>query len=77
MPPRARSVTHEKIALHEARKPFLGCSFSIRVFSIDGTNILGGRNSIGASIELVKKVSEMSFFSTWNAVVFVLKILYH
>jgi hypothetical protein len=28
MPPRARSVTHVKIALFEARKPFLGCYFS-------------------------------------------------
>jgi hypothetical protein len=32
MPPQARSVTHVKIALLEAHKPFLGCSFSSRVF---------------------------------------------
>jgi hypothetical protein len=49
--------------LLEARKPFLGCSFSNRVFSIDGTNVSGGLCSFGASIELVKKkVSEMFIF---------------
>jgi hypothetical protein len=49
--------------LLEARKPFLGCSFSSRVFSIDGTNVSGGLCSFGASIELVKrKVSEMLIF---------------
>jgi hypothetical protein len=46
--------------LLEAHKPFLGCSFSNRVFSIDGTNISGGLCSFGASTELgKKKVSEM------------------
>jgi hypothetical protein len=54
-PPQARSVTRVKIALPEARKPFLGCSFSNRVFSVDGTNVSGGLCSFGASIELVKK----------------------
>jgi hypothetical protein len=54
---------HVKIALLEARKPFLGCSFSNRVFSVDSTNISGGLCSFGASIELVKKkVSEMFIF---------------
>jgi hypothetical protein len=58
-----RSVTHVKIALLEARKPFVDCSFSNRVFSIDGTNVSGGLCSLGASIELVKKkVSEMFIF---------------
>jgi hypothetical protein len=52
-----------KIALLEARKPFWGCSFSNRVFSVDGTNISGGLCSFGASIELIKKkVSEMFIF---------------
>jgi hypothetical protein len=60
---RAPSVTHVKIALLEACKPFLGCSFSNRVFSVDGTNVSGGLCSFGASIELVKKkVSEMFVF---------------
>jgi hypothetical protein len=63
MPPRARSVTHVKIASLEARKPFLGFSFSNRVFSVDGKNVTGGICSLGASIELVKKkVSEMFIF---------------
>jgi hypothetical protein len=62
MPPRARSATHVKIALLEARKPFLGCSFSNGVFSVDGANVSGGLCSFGASIELVKKVSEMFIF---------------
>jgi hypothetical protein len=59
-----RSVTHVKIALLEARKPFLGCSFSNRVFSVDGTNVSGGLCSFGASVYLVmkKKVSEMFIF---------------
>jgi hypothetical protein len=62
-PPRARSVIHVKIALLEARKPFLGCSFSKRVFSVDGTNVSGDLCSFGASTELVKKkVSEMFIF---------------
>jgi hypothetical protein len=62
-PPRARSVTHVKIDLLEARKPFVGCSFSNRVFSVDDTNVSGGLCSFGASIELVKKkVSEMFIF---------------
>jgi hypothetical protein len=63
MPPRERSVTHVKIAFLEARKPFLGCSFSNRVLSVDGTNVSGGLCIFGASIELVKKkVSEMFTF---------------
>jgi hypothetical protein len=63
MPPRARSVTHVRIALLEARKPFLGCSFSNRVFSADGKNVSVGLCSIEASIELVKKkVTEMFIF---------------
>jgi hypothetical protein len=58
-----RSVTHVKIASLEARKPFLGCSFSNRVFSIDNTNVSGGLCSFRASIELVvKKVLEMFIF---------------
>jgi hypothetical protein len=49
--------------LLEAHKPFLGCSFSSRVFSVDGTNVSGGLCSFGASIELLeKKVSEMFIF---------------
>jgi hypothetical protein len=49
--------------LLEARKPFLGCSFSNRVFSVEGTNVSGGLCSFRASIELVKKkVSEMFIF---------------
>jgi hypothetical protein len=64
MAARARSATHIKIAmLKVARKPILGCSFSNRVFSVDGTNVSGGLCSFGASIELVKeKVSEMFIF---------------
>jgi hypothetical protein len=57
------SATHVKITLLEARKPFLGCSFSNRVFSVDGTNVSGGLCSFGTSTELVKKkVSEMFIF---------------
>jgi hypothetical protein len=48
--------------LLEVRKPFLGCSFSNGVFSVDGTNVSGGLCSFGASIELIKKVSEMFIF---------------
>jgi hypothetical protein len=49
--------------LLEALKPFLGCSFSNRGFSVDGTNVSGGLCSFGASIELEKKkVSEMFIF---------------
>jgi hypothetical protein len=44
-----------KIALLEAPKPFLGCSFSNGVFSANGTNVSGGPCTFGASIELVKK----------------------
>jgi hypothetical protein len=63
MPPRARCVSHVKISLLGARKPFWGCSFSNRVFSVDGTNVSGDLCSFGASIELVrKKVSEMFIF---------------
>jgi hypothetical protein len=62
MQPRARSVTHAKIALLEARKPFLECSFRNRVSSVDGTNDSGDLCSFGASTELVKKVSEMFIF---------------
>jgi hypothetical protein len=41
----------------------LGCSFSNRVFSVDGTNASGGLCSLGALIELVKKkVPEMLIF---------------
>jgi hypothetical protein len=62
MPPRARSVNRVKIALLEARKLFLGCSFS-NSLSVDGTNVSGGLCSFGASNELVKKkVSEMFIF---------------
>jgi hypothetical protein len=65
MPPGVWSVTHVKIALLEACKPFLGCSFSNRVFSVYGTNVSGGLCSFGASTELVKKkVSEKFIFST-------------
>jgi hypothetical protein len=63
MPPRARSATDVTIALLGARKPFLGCSFSKRVLSVDGTNVSGRLCSCGASNELVKKVvSEMFIF---------------
>jgi hypothetical protein len=63
MPPRARNVTHVKIALLEARKPFLGCSFSNRVFSVDGTDVSDVLCSFVLSVELVKKkVSEMLIF---------------
>jgi hypothetical protein len=78
MPPRAQNVTHVKLALVEARKPFLGCSFSNRVFFLDGTNVSGGVCSYGASIELVKrKVSEMFIFLNLTPIVLVLKISYH
>jgi hypothetical protein len=61
--PRVRSVTYVKIALLEVRKPFVGCSFSNRVFSVDGTDVSGALCSFGASIELIqKKVSEMFIF---------------
>jgi hypothetical protein len=45
-----------------ARKPFLGCSFSNTVFSVDGTIISDGLCSSGASTELAKKASEMFIF---------------
>jgi hypothetical protein len=49
--------------LLEAHKPFLGCSFSNRVFFVDSTNVLGGLCSFGALVELIKeKVSEMFIF---------------
>jgi hypothetical protein len=49
--------------LLEARKPFLGYSFSNRVFSVDVTNVSGGLCIFGALIELAKeKVSEMFIF---------------
>jgi hypothetical protein len=47
---RGQSVTHMKIALLEARKPFLGCSFSNRVFFVDGTNVSDGLCSFGGLI---------------------------
>jgi hypothetical protein len=62
MPPRVWRVTNVKIALLEARKPFSGCFFSNRVFSVEGTNVSGGLCSFGASIELVKEVSVMFTF---------------
>jgi hypothetical protein len=49
-PPQARNVTHVKIALPEARKPFLGCSLSNGVFFVDGTNVSGGLCSFRTSI---------------------------
>jgi hypothetical protein len=62
-PPRVQSVTHVKTALLEASKPFLGCSFSNGVFSIDGTNVSDDLCSFGGLIEHVKKkVSEMFIF---------------
>jgi hypothetical protein len=52
-----------KIALLEARKPFLGCCFSNKIYSVDVTNVSGGLCGFGASTELVKKnVSEMFIF---------------
>jgi hypothetical protein len=49
--------------LLEVHKSFLGCSFSNRVFSVNGTNVSDGLCSFGASIELVKKkVPEMFIF---------------
>jgi hypothetical protein len=59
--PLARSVTHVKIELLEERIPFLGCSFSNRVFSVGDTSDLGGLCCFGASNELVK-VSEIFIF---------------
>jgi hypothetical protein len=57
------SVTHVEIALLGACKSFLGCSFSNRVFSVDGTSVSGGLCSFVASTELVKKkVSERFIF---------------
>jgi hypothetical protein len=50
-----------KIDLFEARKPFLGSSFSNGVFSVDGTNDSGGLCGFGASIELVKKKESAMF----------------
>jgi hypothetical protein len=59
MPTKSRSDTHVKIALLEARKPFLACSLSKRIFFVDGTNVSVGLCNFGASTELVKKkVSE-------------------
>jgi hypothetical protein len=49
------SVTYVKISLLEACKPFSGCSFNNRVFSIDGSNVSGGLCSFRALTELVKK----------------------
>jgi hypothetical protein len=50
-------------AFIEAHKPFLGCSFRNRVFSIDGTDVSGRLCSFGAPVELVKNmVSEMFIF---------------
>jgi hypothetical protein len=52
-----------KLSLLEVRRPFLGCPFSNKVFSVDGRNVSGGLCSFGASTELVKKkVSEMLIF---------------
>jgi hypothetical protein len=48
--------------LLEEQKPFLGCSFSSRVFSVDGTNVSGGLCSFGASELVKKKVSKMFIF---------------
>jgi hypothetical protein len=63
MPPLAWGVIHDRIALFEARKPFLGSSFRNKVFSVDGTNVSGDLCSFGASIELIKeKVSEKVIF---------------
>jgi hypothetical protein len=63
MPPPARSDAHVRIPLLEVRKPFLGCSFSNRVFSVDGTKVSGGLCDFASPIELVKKkVSEMFIF---------------
>jgi hypothetical protein len=57
--------------LLEARKPLFACSLSIRVFSVDGTNVSGGLCSFEASIELVKKASEMFIFLNWTLHTFV------
>jgi hypothetical protein len=58
-----RSATHVKIALLEAHKPFLGCSFSNIVFFVYGRNVSDGLCRFGASTELVKKkVSEIFIF---------------
>jgi hypothetical protein len=63
MPPRVRSVTYVKITFLEARRTLLCCSFSNRVFSVDGTNVSDGLCSFGVLIELVKKkVPEMFIF---------------
>jgi hypothetical protein len=49
--------------LLEVRKPFLVCSFSNRIFSVNGANVSGGLCSFGALIELIKKkVLEMFIF---------------
>jgi hypothetical protein len=45
--------------LLEARKPYLGCSFSNRAFSIDSTNVSG---SLCSSELVKKKVIEMFIF---------------
>jgi hypothetical protein len=51
--------------LLEVHKPFLGCSFSNRVFSVDGPSVSGGLCRFEALIELMKKkVLEMFIFST-------------
>jgi hypothetical protein len=65
MPSRARNVTHFKIALLEARKPFFGCSFRKRVFSVYGTNVSGGLSSFGALIELVGNVNFSQLDTPW------------
>jgi hypothetical protein len=54
MPPRERSVTHVRITLLEARKPFLGSFFSNGIFFLDGTIVSDGLCIFEASIELVK-----------------------
>jgi hypothetical protein len=48
--------------LLEARKPYLGCSFGNRFFSVDSTNVSGCLSSFGASNKLENKVSEMFIF---------------
>jgi hypothetical protein len=49
-------------------KPFLGCSFSNRVFSVDGTNVSGGLCGFGALIELVRKNLTLYSFGPENLV---------
>jgi hypothetical protein len=59
----AQNAAPSAASLLEPLKPFLGCSFSNRVFAVESTNVSGSLCSFGTPIELVKKeASEMFLF---------------